>query len=369
MKYFFTAGEASGDLHGSNLIKALLQQDPQAACAGWGGDMMQAAGMQLYKHIQSLAFMGIGQVLKNLPTILGNFKQCHQNILDFEPDVLVLIDYSGFNLRIAKWAKQQGIKVFYYISPQIWATREKRIKKIKAYVDKMFVILPFEKAFYERHQYTVEFVGHPLLDTVADFESKIDLRDTYELSDSPIIALLPGSRKQEISAMLPVMLSITERFQSYQFVIAAAPSISPAFYEAFVLQSGNVRLLQHSTYEILQNSCAAIVTSGTATLETALFNIPQIVCYKASPLFYHIVKRIIKVPYISIVNLIMDQKIVEELIQQDCNSAQLEASLKSILSGSKRQQMLEDYQQLVSKLGQKGAAKRAAQKIVESLKN
>lgn len=368
MKYYVISGEASGDLHGSNLIKALKEVDASAEFRAWGGDLMQAAGAVLAKHYKDLAFMGIGQVLKNLPTILGNFKFCRQDIQAFSPDVLILIDYSGFNLRIAKWAKNQGYKIFYYISPQIWATREKRVEKIKRYIDKMFVILPFEADFYAKHNYSVEFVGHPLLDVIHAHQTEIDFRDKHQLGTAPIIALLPGSRKQEIRSMLATMLSIVDDFPDYQFVIAGAPSISPDFYQPFTQHKTNVVLLQNQTYHLLENSHAALVTSGTATLETALFKVPQIVCYKASALLYTIVKRIIKVPFISIVNLIMQKKVVPELIQHDLTTQQLKIELQQIIAGPKRQEMLENYLLLSKKLGHQGASQKAAQSMIKHLR-
>ncbi len=368
MKYYIISGEASGDLHGSNLVKALKEEDASAELRAWGGDLMQEAGVVLAKHYKDLAFMGIGQVLKNLPTILGNFKFCRQDIQAFSPDVLILIDYSGFNLRIAKWAKAQGYKIFYYISPQVWATREKRVQKIKLYVDKMFVILPFEADFYAKHNYPVEFVGHPLLDVIKEHKVDPNFREKNQLSSTPIIALLPGSRKQEIESMLHVMLSIVADFPDYQFVIAGAPSISVDFYQPFVQSKPNVTLLQNQTYHLLKHSHAALVTSGTATLETALFKVPQVVCYKAGALLYAIVKRIIKVPFISIVNLIMEKKVVQELIQHDLNTQQLKIDLQQILVGPKRQEMLDNYLLLSQKLGNQGASKKAAQSMVKHLR-
>jgi len=369
MKYYIISGEASGDLHGSNLVKALKEEDALAEFRAWGGDLIQEAGAVLAKHYKDLAFMGIVQVLKNLPTILGNFKFCRQDIQAFSPDVLILIDYSGFNLRIAKWAKAQGYKIFYYISPQIWATRERRVKKIKLFVDKMFVILPFEADFYAKHDYPVEFVGHPLLDVIQEKKADPAFRAKNNLSSTPIIALLPGSRKQEIESMLHVMLSIVADFPAYQFVIAGAPSISIDFYQPFVASKPNVTLLQNQTYSLLEHSHAALVTSGTATLETALFKVPQVVCYKASALFYAIVKRIIKVPFISIVNLIMEKKVVQELIQHDLNTAQLKIELQQIISGPKRKEVLDNYLLLTQKLGDQGASKKAAYSMVKHLRS
>lgn len=369
MKYYIISGEASGDLHGSNLVKALKEEDDSAELRAWGGDLMQAAGAVLAKHYKDLAFMGLGQVLKNLPTILGNFKFCRQDIQAFAPDALILIDYSGFNLRIAKWAKAQGYTVFYYISPQVWATRESRVEKIKLYVDKMFVILPFEADFYAKYHYPVEFVGHPLLDVIQEHPSDPNFRANNQLGTAPIIALLPGSRKQEIEAMLKVMLSIVADFPDYQFVIAGAPSIAKDFYQPFVRSKPNVTLLQNQTYPLLEHSHAALVTSGTATLETALFKVPQVVCYRAGALLYAIVKRIIKVPFISIVNLIMEKKVVQELIQHDLNTQQLKIELQQIIAGPKRQEMLDNYLLLSQKLGHQGASKKTAQSMVKHLRS
>ena len=369
MKYYIIAGEASGDLHGAALIHSLRNQDPKAECRGWGGDLMHQAGMHLTKHIRDLAFMGLGQVLKNLPTIANNFKICHKDILHFQPNSLILIDYSGFNLRIAKWAKNKGIHVIYFISPQIWATREKRVHKIKAYVDKMYVILPFEKAFYQKHHYSVEYVGHPLLDIIKNKVKEPTFRQKHQLDERPIIALLPGSRKQEIRSMLNLMIEIADCFSAYQFVVAAAPSIAQSFYINLMNEATNVKIISNQTYDILQHSHAALVTSGTATLEAALFKVPQIVCYKTSALMYQLVKRIIKVPYISIVNLIMGEKVVVELIQKECNIHTLKLQLEQLLAGEVRQKMLEKYALLEEKLGTKGATNRAAVSMVLSLKN
>ncbi|BDS10203.1 lipid-A-disaccharide synthase [Aureispira anguillae] len=369
MKYYIISGEASGDLHGSNLVKALQQEDETASIRAWGGDLMEAAGVELVKHYKDLAFMGIGQIIKHLPTILRNFRFCRENIQEFAPDVLILIDYSGFNLRIAKWAKQQGYKVFYYISPQIWATREKRVHKIKLYVDKMFVILPFEKEFYQRHDYKVEFVGHPLLDVVQQHCPNPNFRSEAKLTTQPIIALLPGSRKQEIHSMLGIMLTVIDDFPNYQFVIAGAPSIAPSFYESFIAERNNITLIQNKTYDLLSHSHAALVTSGTATLEAALFKVPQVVCYKASALLYAIVKRIIKVRFISIVNLIMDKKVVQELIQHDLSTQQLKTALQQITEGTKRQEILKDYNLLYQKLGHQGASKKAAKSMLQYLRS
>ena len=344
MKYYIIAGEASGDLHGANLMKALLDKDPAADFRFWGGDRMAKVGGTLVKHYRELAFMGFWEVLTNLRTILKNIDYCKKDIANFKPDVLIFIDYPGFNMRIAKWAKQQHIPTHYYISPQIWAWKENRIKAIKRDVDFMYVILPFEKAFYEqKHQYPVHFVGHPLLDAIAQRE-EVDA-ETFKsengLDSRPIIALLPGSRKQEIAKMLKIMLSVVDDYHQYQFVIAGAPSIDYEFYQQFIKEE-NVHFVSGKTYDLLSVSYAALVTSGTATLETALLNVPEVVCYKGSWLSYHIAKRIIKLKYISLVNLIMDKPVVTELIQGDLTKKNLEKELDKLSTYTRRYEIFKD---------------------------
>ena len=370
MKYYIIAGEASGDLHGSNLMKALLRQDLNAEFRFWGGDLMQNVSGSLVKHYKELAFMGFLEVIMNLRTIAKNLKFCKQDIATFKPDVIVFIDYPGFNLRIAKWAKLKGIKTHYYISPQIWAWKENRIKAIKRDVDKMYVILPFEKEFYEdKHNYPVEFVGHPLIDAIAD-RTQVDeyeFRALHELNEKPIIALLPGSRKQEIRKMLSVMLSIVDDFQDYQFVIAGAPSQEYSFYESFI-NNPNVHFVSNKTYDLLSVSTAALVTSGTATLETALFKVPEVVCYKSSWFSYQIGKRLVKhIKYISLVNLIMDKDVVTELIQNEFNSKNLKQELIIILDDYERTKFFINYYDLEKKLGGKGASEKVAGLIYNSI--
>ena len=332
MKYYILAGEASGDLHGAELIKELKKQDPAAEIRFWGGDLMTAAGGTLVKHYKELAFLGFAEVVFNLKTILGNIKICKKDISEFRPDAIIFIDYPGFNMRIAKWAKAQGFPTHYYISPQIWAWKESRITAIKRDVDFMYVILPFEKNFYEtKHNYKVEFVGHPLLDVISkkkegDFSN---FRKQYNFNDKPIVALLPGSRKQEITKMLSVMTSVADSFDDYQFVIAGAPGQDDSFYKQFLTNS-NIKFISNQTYNLLSISHAALVTSGTATLETALFKVPEVVCYKGNWISYQIAKRIITLKYISLVNLIMDRLVVEELIQDDFNKETLIDALKKI---------------------------------------
>ncbi|MCB9340295.1 MAG: lipid-A-disaccharide synthase [Lewinellaceae bacterium] len=371
MKYFIISGEASGDLHGSSLVRALAKEDPQASIQCWGGDLMAAAGARVLKHYRELAFMGFSEVLKNLGTILQNFKICKREILAFQPDVLILIDYPGFNLRMAQWAKKAGIRVFYYISPQLWAWKSGRVKIIRRCVDRMFVILPFEKAFYEKYGVEVDFPGHPLLDVVhaqtfdLDFFAKNGLDLNY-----PVIALLPGSRRQEIRTMLGTMLEMPAYFPACQFVIAGAPSIEQAFYAPFLEKHKNVALLENKTYPLLQHAHAALVTSGTATLETALFNVPQVVCYKGNQLSFLLAKQLVNkdLQYIAMPNLVAGKALVKELLQDDFNVENLKTALGEILAGKRREEMLEGYKLLQEKLGQGGASALTAKWMVERLK-
>lgn len=370
MKYYIIAGEASGDLHGSNLIKALKKRDTTANIRCWGGNLMQKAGGQLAKHYKDMAFMGFLEVVKNIPAIFKNIAFCKEDIQKFQPDVVIFIDFSGFNLRIAKWAKKNGLKTNYYISPQIWASREGRIKKIKRDIDKMYVILPFEKDFYEKkHNYPVHFVGHPLIDAIENTEipDESTFRSENNLNpNKPIIALLPGSRKQEVQKMLQVMLSVRTNFPDYQFVIAGAPSLTDDFYQPF-LHGDTVGYVSNQTYTLLTYAHAALVTSGTATLETALFQIPQVVCYKGNWISYQIAKRIITLDYISLVNLIMDKEVVKELIQGNLTTKNLNLELGKIVEGPQRERILADYKILREKLGGKGASQLAADLIVENV--
>jgi lipid-A-disaccharide synthase len=370
MKYYIIAGEASGDLHGSNLMKALYEKDPSAEIRFWGGDLMQAVGGTLVKHYRELAFMGFIEVIMNLKTILNNIKICKKDIEAFQPDAIIFIDYPGFNMRIATWVKERNIPTHYYISPQIWAWKENRIKAIKRDVDFMYVILPFEKDFYEeKHHFPVHFVGHPLIDAIANRVEVSDaaFRTENQLSEKPIIALLPGSRKQEISKMLSVMLSVVKDFPAYQFVIAGAPSQEYEFYKPF-LSNENVKFISNKTYDLLSHSYAALVTSGTATLETALFNVPEVVCYKGSWISYQIAKRIITLKYISLVNLIMDQEVVKELIQEELNTENIKVELAKILHPENRKQLSIAYANLKQNLGGEGASNKTAELIVNSLK-
>lgn len=368
MKYYILAGEASGDLHGSNLMKELKKQDSEAEFRFWGGDLMsKVAGKNPVKHYKDLAFMGFLEVALNLRTILGNIQFCKKDIQNYQPDILILIDYPGFNLRIAEFAKNLGIKVVYYISPQLWAWKESRVETVKKYVDEMLVILPFEKDFYKKHHIDVHFVGHPLLDAISDLQ-EINIENFKKengLNEKEIIALLPGSRKQEVEKMLEIMLSVRNHFSDYQFVIAGAPSLDKEFYQKFVDE--DVHFVSNKTYDLLRCSKAALVTSGTATLETALLNVPEVVCYRGSRISYEIGKRLVKnIKYISLVNLIMDREVVKELIQSELNTENLVKELNLIL-GKNRQKMLSDYEILRKKLGGKGASENAA-KIITLLK-
>lgn len=370
-KIYLIAGEASGDLHASNLMREMIAKEPDCDFRFWGGDKMSAIGGICVKHIKELAFMGFTEVLLNLRTILGNIKRCKSDIENFNPDVLILVDYPGFNLRIAEWAHERGIKVVYYISPQVWAWKQNRVHKIKKVVDEMYVILPFEKEFYQKFNYEVEYVGHPLLDAIQQFEeyeySENNFKINNKLSEKPIIAILPGSRKQEISKKLPIMLEAVADFSEYQIVIAGAPNLDLEYYSQF-LDTANRKIVFGETYNLLKSSEAAVVTSGTATLETALFSIPEVVCYIGSPISYEIAKRLIKIKYISLVNLIMDREVVKELIQRECNPKNIAKELKLILkNGVKREQMLTDFAEMKKILGGGGASKNVAHAVLKTI--
>lgn len=366
MRYYLIAGEASGDLHGSNLIQAIKQKEPQAEIRCWGGDKMEAAGAKLVKHYRELAFMGFVEVIRHLPKILKNLKTCKQDISEFNPDVLVLIDYPGFNLRIASWAKHAEFKVCYYISPQIWAWKENRVKKIKASVDKMLVILPFEKEFYKKHDFPVTYVGHPLAEVI---EKELQ-KPIERLSDKPVIALLPGSRQQEIRAKLPVMLQVSRSLPQYQFVVAKASSLDSSLYQLFLKDFPDVKLMEGQTYNLLKQSKAALVTSGTATLETALLGVPEVVCYKGNPVSYQLAKRLIKVRYISLVNLILDKPAVKELIQSDFNPEKLQFELNLLLNNKENQEVIQsDYTRLWELLAGEKSSEKAATEIISLAKS
>ncbi len=369
MKYYIIAGEASGDLHGSNLMVSLLKQDPTAEIRFWGGDKMATVGGSIVRHYKHLAFMGFWEVFINLRTILSNITFCKKDILHFQPDVIVYVDYPGFNMRIAAWAKQQGFRNHYYISPQIWAWKENRIKKIKRDLDALYVILPFEKDYFnKKHQYSVDYVGHPLVDVIRKERNQKEANLPIELqTEQPIIALLPGSRKQEILKMMPVFLDVINAFPDYRFVLAGAPGLDAEWYKQFT-KHPSIYMLQNQTYTLLKHSFAAIVTSGTATLETALFQVPQLVCYKSSAISYAIAKRIIKLKYISLVNLINDKEIVSELIQEKCTSDSIEQELKRLTDTSIREEIRQSYQEIEQKLGHINASEQVAKSIIAVLK-
>ena len=364
MKYYIIAGEASGDLHGSNLIKELRKKDKEANIRCWGGNKMENAGAVLVKHYRDLAFMGFTEVIKNLPTIFKNIAFCKKDITAFRPDTVILIDYPGFNMRIAKWAHQQKIKVVYYISPQIWAWKENRVHAIKRDVDKMLVILPFEKDFYKKFNVEVEYVGHPLAEVISNFN-----RDNPDIGKEKIVAVLPGSRKQEILIKLPIMLQVADYFPDYKFIVAKAPGLEDSFYSELLQPYKNVSSVTDHTYNLLAKSTAAMVTSGTATLETALFKVPQIICYKGGKISYEIAKRLIKIKYIGLVNLIMNKEVVKELIQDKLNVENLAAELKGILEEEKKINTIKkNYDRLFNLLqGSGNASENAAQKIYEFL--
>ncbi|MEE4177881.1 MAG: lipid-A-disaccharide synthase [Bacteroides sp.] len=370
MKYYLIAGEASGDLHASNLMRALMARDGDARFRIWGGDRMVAQGGELVKHITELAFMGFLEVLLNLRTILRNIALCKKDLLKWKPDVLILIDYPGFNLRMAKFAREQGIRVVYYISPQIWAWKQSRVKQIRRDVDRMLVILPFEKTFYERFGVEVHYVGHPLLDALEEYtgdDSLGDFLQENQLAERPIVALLPGSRKQELSASLKLMASMVRHFPAYQFVVAGVKAHPESYYQELTAGT-NIRILFGQTYRLLAHARAALVTSGTATLETALFGVPQAVCYRAGRISYLIARRLVKVKYISLVNLVMDRPLVREMIQDDFNARDLKQELNRLLNDQDYVgKILSGYSELRHKLGDKGASEDAASHIIDFL--
>ena len=377
MKYYIIAGEASGDLHGSNLIKALKKNNPDASFRCWGGDLMKSQCNDLVMHYQDFSYMGFLEVILNINKIISYISFCKNDIEKFKPDLIIYIDYPGFNMRIAKWAKSKNYINHFYISPKVWVWKEKRVEQIKKVIDKMYVILPFEEDFYKKkHNYKVDFVGHPLLDAIESENTfnKNDFLLVNNLSEKPIIALLPGSRNQEINKLLPVMLEAVSNLTGYQLVIAGAPSKNVEYYEEIIQSSdsntNNIKVISNQTYNILRVSTAAIVTSGTATLETALFNVPQVVCYKTSWISYLIGRLLIRnLKYISLVNIIQDKEVVKELIQNDCNKTNLVIELEKILDQKNRSSMLAEYKILHNKLGGKGASKKTADLINKYMEN
>jgi lipid-A-disaccharide synthase len=373
MKYFIIAGEPSGDLHGSNLIRGIISADPGAAIFCWGGDLMEAAGGTLMMHYRKLAFMGIANILLNIRAVARNMAFCKQKISEQNPDVVILIDYPAFNLRIAKYVKGLDIKVFYYISPKIWAWNESRIEKIKRDVDRMYIIFPFEVDFYRKHNVEVEYHGNPLVDEIErkklDLETHSDLRKSLGIDDRPIIALLAGSRSHEVKYVLPEMIKMVKHFPEYQFVLAGVRNLPGSLYRK-IIGTIPVNLVTDKTYEVLYLAEAALVTSGTATLETALIGAPQTVCYKADLFSILLAWIVIKVKYISLVNLIMDSEIIKELIQYDLKEKNLLVELKAILNGGdKREKIVKGYDLLKEKLGPAGASLRIATDMINTLKN
>lgn len=369
MNYYLIAGERSGDLHGANLIRSLIDRDPEAQFRCWGGDYMREAGAELIVHYNDTAFMGFIEVLKNLGTIRQFLEQCKQDILCNRPDVLILIDYPGFNLRIAEFAHKQGIPVHYYISPKIWAWNTGRAKKIKAYVDELYCILPFEKDFYKQFDYEINYVGNPLFDEIRRHEPREKFLACHNLTDEPIIALLPGSRKQEIERLLDVMMELVPKLPHCQFVLAAIGNMPSSFYKK-AINHKQIKIVYDQTYDLLSHARAAVVTSGTATLETALFNVPQVVCYKTSWLTYQLAKLVIKVKYISLVNLIADRKVVTELIQGDCIADTIVSELSPLVEQSPaREQMLVDYAEIKELLGHYETSDKVAELIIQSQKS
>jgi len=372
MKYFIIAGEPSGDLHGSSLVRNLAMADPGADIACWGGDLMREAGGRLLKHYRETAFMGAWEVLVNIRKVKANFSECRRQIREMRPDVVILIDYPGFNLRMARYVKQIGIRVFYYISPKIWAWREGRVSQIKKYVDRLYIIFPFEKEFFRRHDYSTTFLGNPLLDHVEAWRGPAHdheaTRAILGIDSRPVIALLAGSRLQEVTRILPAMVSIAAGFPDYQFVAAGMDHLPADLYRE-IIGTKPVRVINGRTYDLLSVAEAALVTSGTATLEAALFDVPQVVCYRTSQLTYTLAKRFIRVRFISLVNLIMDREVVKELIQDDLNQVKLHAELQEILiTGFKHEIIRKDYNDLRAVLGGGGASTRVAEDMVSSLK-
>ena len=359
-RLYIIAGEASGDMHGANLIRQLKIKDPDLDIRAWGGDRMKAEGAEVIKHYRDLAFMGFVEVLFNLRTILRNIKFCKSDILEFKPDAVILIDYPGFNLRIGDFVKKNGIKVFYYISPQVWAWKQKRVFKIREIVDEMFVILPFEKAFYNNFDMDVHFVGHPLLDEIGNSENFKKIK-----SEKPILALLPGSRKQEIKRMLPMMLKAAKDQENLEIVVAGAPSIPDSFYQKII--GPDIRIASNQTYDLLNSAHIAVVTSGTATLETGLFGVPQVVCYKGNFISYLIARQLVKVNFISLVNLIMDKEIVKELIQSECSSDNISDQISSLSLEESRKRLKFEYAELRKKLGGSGASELTASLVLKNL--
>lgn len=373
MRYYLIAGEASGDLHGSNLMKELKLADQTAKFRFFGGDLMQDVGGELVKHYREMAFMGIVNVLLNIRTIKRNMDFCKADLLKFKPDVLILIDYPGFNLRIAEFAKQHGIKVYYYISPKVWAWKERRVKKIRAFVDEMFTIFPFETEFYRKHKMEVRYVGNPLLDSIASFretaQSRADFLQKHQLDERPIIALLCGSRVQEIKYTLSVMLEASRNFTDYQIVVGGVNSIDKALYQQ-LMENYDAKIIFNSTYDLLNQADTALVTSGTAALETALFEVPHTVLYKmeGGALAHHIMQAVLKIEWVSLPNIILQKSAIKELLQKNMTVTKVREELKALLQDkSYRKQINNDYRELKQIMGEPGCSKRAAEQMIQLL--
>lgn len=363
-KLFIVAGEPSGDLHASNLVKELKKLDASIDFKGWGGELMEAQGVELKNHLKNLSFMGFLEVLLNLRKILKNFKLCKDQLLEYHPDLIVMVDYPGFNLRMTKWANKKGFKVVYYISPQIWAWKSSRVETIKANVDRMYCILPFEKDFYSKYDFEVNFMGHPLMDEILSFEQKE--RSPSFKKDKPIIAILPGSREQEIKRKLGLMLNAVSKYQDFDIYVACAPNLDERFFNDYKEKFSHVRFVSGRTYELLMETDYAIVTSGTATLETALFRVPQVVCYKSSFASYFIAKMLVHIKFISLVNLIMNKEIVKELIQSDVNISNIQKEMDLLITNEGyRNGMLKGYDGLINKMGKEGCSRKIAQDLIE----
>lgn len=363
-KIFVIAGEPSGDLHASNLVKEIKHINPSIEIKGWGGELMSNQGVEIKNDLKNLSFMGFFEVFMNLRKIRDNFKLCKQQLLEFKPDVIVFVDYPGFNLRMAKWAKNKGFKIVYYISPQIWAWKESRIKSIKAHVDRMYCILPFEKEFYAKHNYEAQYLGHPLMDEIARFGGQPD--NPKFKKNKPIISILPGSREQEIDRKLGLMLSAVSKYTDFDIYVACAPNLDMKFFAEYKDQYSNVYFVSGKTYKLLLESDFAIVTSGTATLETALFKVPQVVCYKSSSISYFIAKMVVDIKFISLVNLILNREVVRELIQNDVNILNIQKELDLLINDSNyRKEMLDGYDELIKKIGKEGCSKKIAQDLLE----
>ena len=367
MKYYIISGEASGDLHASNLMRHLKEKDAEMEVRAWGGDLMKAQGATLVKHYKDLAFMGFLEVVMNLRIILGNIALCKKDILEYKPDALILVDYPGFNMRIAKFAKQYNIPVYYYISPQVWAWKKNRVYDIKKYVTKLYSILPFEQDFYAQYNYKVEYLGHPLLDAVSNYKNSImGAVNSWKQEGRPLVALLPGSRVQELNKMLPKMLEVEKQFPNCDFIIAGVEALGDDFYQSFLKES-NIKVVYNKTYPLFEQADAALVSSGTATLETALFNVPQVVCYQTSWLSFSIAKLLVDIKYISLVNLISDKEIVKELLQDDLTVSNMVSELALVLDSNKALEMKSQYAELRTLLGGEGASKRVADSIYKHL--